>query len=126
MFGDVDLFALDEPRLERFGQHSPAGKPANELHPGLATTIGAALVDRDLGHEVAITPGDRQPLIYAGQDLLAIRDAAPIPCLLGRARDRRFGDIPGDIRALSAVLAGGIRMRINERLCSRTHRAHKG
>ena len=55
MFGDVDLFALDEPRLERFGQHSPAGKPANELHPGLATAIGTALVDRDLGDEVAIT-----------------------------------------------------------------------
>ena len=40
--GDVDLFALDKPRLERFGQHSAAGEPANELHPGLATTIGAA------------------------------------------------------------------------------------
>ena len=97
MFGDVDLFALDEPRLERLGQHSPAGKPANELHPGLATTIGTALVDRDLGDEVAITPGDRQALVDTGQDLLAVRDAAPIACHLGQARDRRFGDIPGDI-----------------------------
>jgi hypothetical protein len=92
----------------RFGQHSPAGKPANELHPGLATTIGAALVDRDLGDEVAITPGDRQPLIYVGQDLLAVRDAAPIPCHFSRTKNGRFGDVPGGIHAVLAIFCDGI------------------
>ena len=30
VFGDVDRFALDEPRLERFGRHSAAGEPSDE------------------------------------------------------------------------------------------------
>ena len=69
MFGDVDLFALDEPRLERFGQHSAAGEPSDELHPGLGAAVGPTLINGNLSHEVAIATGDRQPLIDAREDL---------------------------------------------------------
>ena len=81
MLGNVDLLATYQPRLQFLSQHSATGETADQLNASFRAAIDAALIDDDLGHEVAITPGDRQPLIYAGQDLLAVRDAAPIPCL---------------------------------------------
>ena len=72
MLGNTNRLAARQPRLEFFGEHSTAGKPANELHAGLGTTVGTALVDGNLGDEIPIASGDRQALVDVGQDLLPV------------------------------------------------------
>ena len=101
MFGNINGLAARQPRLELLSKNSAAGKPANELHADFRTTVSTALIDRNLGHEVAISSGDRQALVDARQDLLPVGDAAPVPRLLGRTRSGQFSDIQGDIHVLS-------------------------
>jgi hypothetical protein len=72
MLGNINRLAACQPRLKLLSKNSAAGKPANELHAGLRTMVSTALVDGNLGDEVPITPGDRQSLVYAGQDLLPV------------------------------------------------------
>ena len=79
MFGNINGLAARQPRFELLSKNSAAGKPANELHADFRTTVSAALVDGNLGDKVAIPSGDRQALVDAGQDLLPVGDAAPIP-----------------------------------------------
>ena len=72
LLGNINRLAACQPRLKFFGEHSTAGKPANELHAGLGATVSTALVDGNLGHEISIASGDRQALVDAGQDLLPV------------------------------------------------------
>ena len=72
MLGNINRLAAHQPRLKFLGEHSTAGKPANELHAGLRATVNTALVDGNLGDEISIASGDRQALVDAGQDLLPV------------------------------------------------------
>jgi hypothetical protein len=76
VLGDVNLFTISKARLELLGQHSSSGEATDELQPTLRTKVGAALVNQDRAHDVAIAARDRGSAIYVGQHDLAVRYAA--------------------------------------------------
>ena len=78
MVGNINGLAARQSRFELLSKNSAAGKTADELHADFRTTVSTALIDGNLGDEVPISAGDGQALVDAGQDLLAVGDAAPV------------------------------------------------
>ena len=88
MLGNINGLAARQSGFELLSKNSAAGKTADELHADFRTTVSTALIDGNLSDEVPIAAGDGQALVDAGQDLLPVGDAAPVPRLsAGRGAD---------------------------------------